>query len=319
MALLNPEVEAPALASLAAGEAAHSVADRVTRTFSAVAATAASAMQAAADGAASADAAGDAIEGAGDKGDAGDKDEPAKPSKPAAKPDKPYETYGLSSKDAANAVVPKKNEWAQVASKQTDEEGFYSFNNLPLEDEYGRAYVYRVVMDKPAEAKYVPVNVGGDDNVDNDWGPEKEGDVKGVTNPLKVSVLREVAKSANPTPADPAAQADAVEGGAASRAAAGTTGGTAAGGSASASHVNAYGQTWRMHEPENWTSEEQRSVDLGLAYEDEGGRDPLHPWRLALPKTGDGLMLLAAAATALLALCLALLARRRRKAADQQD
>ena len=72
-----------------------------------------------------------------------------------------------------------------------------------------------------------------------------------------------------------------------------------------------------MHEPENWTSEEQRSVDLGLAY--EGGRDPLHPWRLALPKTGDGLMLLAAAATALLALCLALLARRRRKAADQQD
>ncbi len=84
--------------------------------------------------------------------------------------------------------------WTEVARQQTDMEGAYLFGGVPAMDEYGKPYVYRIRLEKPAEAEFVPVNVGTDDNLDNDLAhlnlrgeeaPENMGvtEVMGVVSP----------------------------------------------------------------------------------------------------------------------------------------
>ena len=76
--------------------------------------------------------------------------------------------------------------------------------------------------------------------------------------------------------------------------------------------VNAYGQTWRAAFPQHWTYETERSVDVGLWWEDDSWITRV--FYKMLPQTGDtlavGVLLLLACA----ALAGALAARRRRKA-----
>ena len=58
--------------------------------------------------------------------------------------------------------------WEIVATTTTDLEGNYLFSGAPIVDEYGKPYVYRIRLEKPGEAEFVPLNAGKDDNLDND-------------------------------------------------------------------------------------------------------------------------------------------------------
>ena len=82
-----------------------------------------------------------------------------------------------------------------MAATTSDEEGKYSFEGLPVADEYGRPYSYRVRMLKPADAEYVPLHGTTNRNADNDYGhlnvlgattPEEHG----TTEELKLVVAR---------------------------------------------------------------------------------------------------------------------------------
>src|SRR5699024_8049979 len=54
------------------------------------------------------------------------------------------------------------------AETVSGEDGFYRFENVPAVDENGDAYVYRIRMEKPDRAYYVPL-YAADSDADNDY------------------------------------------------------------------------------------------------------------------------------------------------------
>ena len=134
--------------------------------------------------------------------------------------------------DLAKAVLSE-GEWEDVATTVSDANGYYEFADLPVMDEYGRPYSYRVLMLLPNGAEWLPVNVGQDDNDDNDWGhmvsyEEEFAANQGATNPMRVLALR----------------------------------------GAEGAHANAYGVVYDYFSPYSWTEDLGRSADLGFFDED---------------------------------------------------
>ena len=167
-----------------------------------------------------------------------------------------------------------------MASTETDDKGAYSFAGLPVADAYGRPYSYRVRMVKPADASYVPLKVGGDRNVDNDYAHlnvlgEMTGEEQGTTEKLDVVTVR-------------------------------STG------------ANAYGHAFAVLAGHSWMRDTGASVDLGIYVPTEEDSDGwiTKIIRRMLPQTGDPLsfvrLLLILAGASVIAL-IALLLRRRRK------
>ena len=154
----------------------------------------------AADAATEGDASADG-EGAGDGSDAdGDEgDEPAVDEGLAAARLERLLALDVTDPKAGQAPVQtdgilSEGTWTEVARQQTNMEGSYLFSGVAAMDEYGKPYVYRIRLEKPAEAEFVPVNVGDDDNLDNDLAhlnlrgeeaPESMGvtEVMGVVSP----------------------------------------------------------------------------------------------------------------------------------------
>ena len=125
--------------------------------------------------------------------------------------------------------------WERVAATKTDLEGGYSFVGLPAVDGYGRPYVYRVRMEKPTDAEWVPLNVGEDDNLDNDVAHmnlrgEDVDDNVGISEPLGVLSPRGA--------------------------------------------PNAYGVAYQVLAPQQWTRDAGRAVDPGYYVEPDPVPDP---------------------------------------------
>ena len=169
--------------------------------------------------------------------------------------------------------------WTEVATGATGLDGRYAFEDLPVADEAGRPYVYRVRMAKPEGSEYVPVNAGADDAHDNDYG---HLNAPGVVTPQEVGV----------TDALPALQLRA-------------------------DGVDAWGQPWDVSAPKRYDREAGASVDLAVfvpadvpAGQSAGLLSGL------LPQTGDPgrfERLLALAAGAVGMLCIAVVIRRRKR------
>lgn len=196
--------------------------------------------------------------------------------------------------------------WTQVAQRRTNEDGEYSFDGLPLVDEQGKPYEYRIRMDKPEGTSYIPIHVGSDDNLDNDYAHlnvlgEITPEEKGVTDVLPVIGTR-------------------------------------------AAGPNAYGHAYTVLQNGSWNADAGRSVDLGI-YKPEEPVDPEQPITpdtpvtphpetpyvpetpatpgeetpllkdlpklMKLPKTGDTSMLTFMLAVLALLLALAVIKRRR--------
>lgn len=60
--------------------------------------------------------------------------------------------------------------WAEVASMETDVDGAYRFDGLPMVDGNDKPYLYRVRSYMPDGKEWVAINVGSDENNDSDWG-----------------------------------------------------------------------------------------------------------------------------------------------------
>lgn len=80
--------------------------------------------------------------------------------------------------------------WETVAEAQTDADGCYAFEGLPVADAAGRPYRYRIRVAKDEEAHYVPLKQGDDANLDNDLAPLGDEDSpEGVTEAYGTYVL----------------------------------------------------------------------------------------------------------------------------------
>ena len=156
-------------------------------------------------------------------------------------------------------------DWAEVGTCAIDENGRYSFGALAMVDDDGLPWRYRVRYERPEGTYYAPLNLGANDDIDNDWAPDDP----------------EVSIDAGGSPA-----LDVV---------APRVGGT----------VNAYGQLWKMHQPINWTDRADEegnpvgaSVDFGFTWPprvtiagavwEEETVDGLRAFRVAEDDEGDG-------------------------------
>lgn len=187
--------------------------------------------------------------------------------------------------------------WTEVARQQTDMEGAYLFSGVAAMDEYGKPYVYRIRLEKPAEAEFVPANVGSDDNRDNDLA---HLNLRGEEAPENMGVT-EVMGLVSP------------RGGA-----------------------NAYGLAYHAASAGSWTRETGRAVDPGYYVESdplpgtEGwvtkvfeGDWMTRIFKALLPQTGDTtsllrLILAAIAGLAAIMLLLSLLKRREEEEAEKR-
>ena len=66
--------------------------------------------------------------------------------------------------------VRSEDGWAEVASMETDVDGAYRFDGLPMVDGNDKPYLYRVRSYMPDGKEWVAINVGSDENNDSDWG-----------------------------------------------------------------------------------------------------------------------------------------------------
>ena len=140
-------------------------------------------------------------------------------------------------------------EWERVAATKSDEDGKYEFAGLPVADEYGRPYSYRVRMVKPADATYVPLHGGTDRNWDNDYAHlnvlgATTDEAQGTTEVLGTIVAR--------------------------------TGG-----------ANAYGHAYTVLAGSSWARETGTAVDLGIYRPEDDSEVPW--LNRIFPKLGDGL------------------------------
>lgn len=164
-------------------------------------------------------------------------------------------------------------------------------------DENDNPYIYRVRSTMAKGYEFVPLNKGGNDNNDNDWG-KASGSVLG-TGEVGITPSMAVLGSFKAVRTEP----------------------------------NAYGQKFNILAAYNWTPEDGRSVDLGMYNADEHNSD--NPWNTVvvttpwgtqlilvhLPQTGDELMpwIIAAAVMALAALALLAAARRRKDEEEDEE
>ena len=143
-------------------------------------------------------------------------------------------------------------EWEEIGTTTSAEDGAYAFANLPIADAYGRPYSYRVRMEKPAGAEYVPLKVGADRDIDNDYAHlnllgEVVDATQGTTGVLPVLVARQ-------------------------------------------SGANAYGQAYTVLSGCDWTHDAKCAVNLGIYKEpvvDDGWLTRVFYKVKKLAQTGD--------------------------------
>ncbi len=189
-------------------------------------------------------------------------------------------------------TVKSDDGWTEVASQETDANGAYRFDGLPMVDGNDKPYLYRVRSTMPDGKEWVAINAGNDDNNDSDWG-EATGTVIGTGSRVGITPAMSVLASFTATRTTP----------------------------------NAYGQMFNLLGAYNWTEEDGRSVDLGMTGEDDDWRTLVFttPWGtnlfyVKLPQTGDELMvwMFALAAMAAAAMALAAFARRREEEDEEE-
>lgn len=196
-------------------------------------------------------------------------------------------------KAVSGRTVKASDGWTEVASMDTDVNGAYRFEGLPMVDDNDTPYVYRVRSTMPEGGEFVDINVGNDDNNDSDWG-EATGSVPGTG---QVGITPAMAVLGNFT--------------------------------AVRTEPNAYGQKFNLLTAYDWTPEVNRSVDLGMTGVENGGWKTLvfeTPWGtkvfyVKLPQTGDELMpwMFALALLGAGALLLAFLARRKEEEDEEEE
>ena len=190
-------------------------------------------------------------------------------------------------------VIKSDDGWTEVASQTTDADGAYRFEGLPMVDENDNPYIYRVRSTMAKGYEFVPLNKGGNDNNDNDWG-KASGSVLG-TGEVGITPSMAVLGSFKAVRTEP----------------------------------NAYGQKFNILAAYNWTPEDGRSVDLGM-YNADGEDNPWNtvvidtPWgtkviATRLPQTGDELMIWALVLAAIAGAALALAAVARRRLEEEEE
>lgn len=175
--------------------------------------------------------------------------------------------------------------WAEVASMETDVDGAYRFDGLPMVDGNDKPYLYRVRSYMPDGKEWVAINAGSDENNDSDWG-EAANSVIGAGGRVGITPAMSVLGAFQTVRTTP----------------------------------NAYGQKFNLLVPYNWVPEDGRSVDLGMTGDADAWRTLVFttPWGtrlfyVKLPQTGDELLpwMVGLALVAALGLVLAVAARRR--------
>ena len=238
-------------------------------------------------------------------------------------------TYEQLKEEAANRPAPEP--WEDVASMLTDGEGYYRFDELPVTDEYGKPYEYRIRMVNPDGSEYIAaVHVGSDDNADNDLHPADgtaDSAGMGYSDPLAALLKR-------------GHEADGSQ-------AAGTRAAATEANGGWAFEPTAYGQAFYMLDANDWTRDNGQAVDPAFYLEppeepdeptpvdpvqpdepDPVQPDEPHKPAIPLPKpsptpgwapqTGDSIaMVLATMLVAAAALALLLVARRRRREEEE--
>ncbi|WP_418994347.1 SdrD B-like domain-containing protein [Adlercreutzia equolifaciens] len=181
--------------------------------------------------------------------------------------------------------VRSEDGWAEVASMETDVDGAYRFDGLPMVDGNDKPYLYRVRSYMPDGKEWVAINVGSDENNDSDWG-EAANSVIGAGGRAGITPAMSVLGAFQTVRTTP----------------------------------NAYGQKFNLLVPYNWVPEDGRSVDLGMTGDADAWRTLVFttPWGtrlfyVKLPQTGDELLpwMVGLALVAALGLVLAVAARRR--------
>ena len=152
--------------------------------------------------------------------------------------------------------------WAEVASMETDVDGAYRFDGLPMVDGNDKPYLYRVRSYMPDGKEWVAINVGSDENNDSDWG-EAANSVVGAGGRVGITPAMSVLGAFQTVRTTP----------------------------------NAYGQKFNLLVPYNWVPEDGRSVDLGMTGDADAWRTLVFttPWGtrlfyVKLPQTGDELL-----------------------------
>ena len=183
--------------------------------------------------------------------------------------------------------------WAEVASMETDVDGAYRFDGLPMVDGNDKPYLYRVRSYMPDGKEWVAINVGGNENNDSDWG-EAANSVVGAGGRAGITPAMSVLGAFQTVRTTP----------------------------------NAYGQKFNLLVPYNWVPEDGRSVDLGMTGDADAWRTLVFttPWGtrlfyVKLPQTGDELLpwMVGLALVAALGLVLAVAARRRDDDDDEEE
>ena len=181
--------------------------------------------------------------------------------------------------------VRSEDGWAEVASTETDVDGAYRFDGLPMVDGNDKPYLYRVRSYMPDGKEWVAINAGSDENNDSDWG-EAANSVVGAGGRAGITPAMSVLGAFQTVRTTP----------------------------------NAYGQRFNLLVPYNWVPEDGRSVDLGMTGDADAWRTLVFttPWGtrlfyVKLPQTGDELLpwMVGLALVAALGLVLAVAARRR--------
>ena len=238
--------------------------------------------------------------------------------------------YEQLKEEAANRPAPEP--WEDVTSMLTDGEGYYRFDDLPVTDEYGKPYEYRIRMVNPDGSEYIAaVHMGSDDNADNDLHPADgtaDSAGMGYSDPLAALLKRGHEVDGSQATGTRVAATD-INGG-------------------WAFEPTAYGQAFYMLDANDWTRGNGQAVDPAFYLEPPEEPDeptpvdpvqpdepdpaqPDEPRKPAIPlpkpsptpgwapQTGDSIaMVLATMLVAAAAFTLLLVARRRRKQEDER-
>ena len=150
--------------------------------------------------------------------------------------------------------------WTEVTHMDSDVNGAYRFDGLPMVDGNDKPYLYRVRSYMPDGKEWVAINVGTNENNDSDWG-EAANSVIGAGGRVGITPAMSVLGAFAATRTTP----------------------------------NAYGQKFNLLVPYNWVPEDGRSVDLGMTGDADAWRTLVFttPWGtrlfyVKLPQTGDG-------------------------------
>ena len=135
--------------------------------------------------------------------------------------------------------VRSEDGWAEVASMETDVDGAYRFDGLPMVDGNDKPYLYRVRSYMPDGKEWVAINVGSDENNDSDWG-EAANSVVGAGGRVGITPAMSVLGAFQTVRTTP----------------------------------NAYGQKFNLLVPYNWVPEDGR---LGRPRHDRRRRRVAHP------------------------------------------